>query len=109
MAAANRWYDKYPKLRGYLDHFKEMPSRPRNSLIKTILATINQTSPGLFDSFVMEFQLDPNRRRWYDRDPYLWLMFNGLSRADKSLLTTVTGLLGKTMGNNGGNGRGLPA
>jgi hypothetical protein len=93
----NRWYDKHSKLRAFLDSFKGMPARPRNALIKSVMALINQNNPGLFDEFVMNFQLDPNRRRWYDRDPYLWLMFNGLSCADKNLLKNVTSFLGDNL------------
>jgi hypothetical protein len=88
-----RWYDKHPRLRGYLDSFKEMPQRPRNSLIRGIMGLVSKSNPELVDKFVLNFQLDPNRRRWYDRDPYLWLMFNGLSRANTSLLQSVTSFL----------------
>lgn len=34
----------------------------------------------------MEFPLEILRRRWYDKDPYVWLLFNGLRYAEIRVL-----------------------
>jgi hypothetical protein len=46
----------------------------------------------------MDFPLDINRRRWYDKDPYLWLIMNGLKYASDELLASVTKYLSVNKG-----------
>lgn len=86
-----RWYDKYPKLQKRLDSFKTMPSNKRDILIKGIMKIVKDNNAGfIMEDFIMEFPLDISRKRWYDKDPYLWIIFNGLKYADKKLLDIVT-------------------
>jgi hypothetical protein len=90
----NRWYDKHKKLRRHLDALKGMAPRLRTPLVKRIMALIRERDPRLVaETEAMEFPLDMLRRRWYDRDPLLWLMFNGLKGADLALLREVTACL----------------
>ena len=84
-----RWYDKNVKLAKYLDSLKEMPGAKRDKIIIEIMVLIKENNPTLLDDFVSEFPLSLNRRRWYDKDPYLWLLFNGLKYANEDLLQTV--------------------
>ena len=42
----------------------------------------------LIDRHVLEFPMT-NRRRWYDKDPYSWLIINALKYANKDLITDV--------------------
>lgn len=86
-----RWYDKHNKLGKYLDGLKDMNSSKRDKIVKDILAIINSENPKLLsDENTIDFPLNINRRRWYDEDPYLWLLINGLSRGDNKTLKKVT-------------------
>ncbi|MBD3315115.1 MAG: hypothetical protein GF344_04965 [Chitinivibrionales bacterium] len=85
-----RWYDKYPELAGYLEQFREMSQSRRDKLVKGIVEIVRKSNPTIFEDFLLDFPLDFNRRRWYDKDPYLWLLFNGLAYADIDLLSAVT-------------------
>jgi len=88
-----RWYDRYPELRRQLDGIKEMEEERRDYLIQGIMRLIKEHHPSLLEEFVIHFPLEINRRRWYDRDPYLWLVINGLQYASADLLTKVTAFL----------------
>ncbi len=86
-----RWYDKHPKLARCLECLKEMESKARDRLVQEVIELINSSNARhVMEDFVMEFPLDIYRRRWYDQDPYLWLIFNSLRYADKVLLGKVT-------------------
>ena len=84
-----RWYDKNETLANYLDSLKEMPGVKKDKIIIEIMVLIKENNPTLLDDFVGEFPLNLNRRRWYDKDPYLWLLFNGLKYANDDLLQKV--------------------
>jgi hypothetical protein len=85
-----RWYDRYPELARYLEEFRRMSRHRRDELIGGVMAIVKESASSIFDDFLLDFPLDLNRRRWYDRDPYLWLLFNGLAYADRELLDAVT-------------------
>ena len=97
MKRKDRWYDQHPKLARLLESFKEMPRKQRDSLICGVMAIIKNYDSKLLDKYVMEFPLNLYRRRWYDKDPYLWLMFNGLRYAERSLLKKVAFYLDVTI------------
>jgi hypothetical protein len=71
--------------------------KQRDAVISGVMEIIKRISPHLLERYVLDFPLDIKRRRWYDRDPYLWLLFNGLKYADKQLLTKVTSFLKKNV------------
>lgn len=89
----NRWYDKYEKLGDQIDRLKFTKRSHRDQLVQGVMKIIKKDTPSLLDRFVMDFPLDILRRRWYDKDPYLWLIINGLKYADKDLLDKVTEFL----------------
>ncbi|MCW8995409.1 MAG: hypothetical protein OQK77_06315 [Psychromonas sp.] len=94
----NRWYDEHPALSIKLDAFKEMDPQLSDHLIKRIMSLVTDYDPNLLScEIAFEFPLTFNRLRWYDQDPYLWLMFNTLKMADESLLKSVEMLLEKEM------------
>ena len=65
----------------------------RDYLLSGVMGIIRSHDRQLLDKFVSEFPLDFNRRRWYDQDPYLWLIVNGLSYAGQDLLDAVADYL----------------
>ncbi|MBD3346781.1 MAG: hypothetical protein GF401_17125 [Chitinivibrionales bacterium] len=94
----NRWYDQYTRLGAYLDSFKTMEPKYRNPLVRDVIDTIRKSNPELLDEEnAFNFPLDINRRRWYDRDPMLWLMFNSLKNAEKGLREKITKFLGENI------------
>jgi hypothetical protein len=93
MHRKNRWYDKHPKLALLLEGLCTIKGSQRNTIICGIMEIIKLSTPNLLEQYVLDFPLDIKRRRWYDRDPYLWLIFNGLKYANSKLLTNVTRFL----------------
>jgi hypothetical protein len=92
-----RWYDRYPRLRTCLERFQTMGQRDRDGVIKGAMAIIKEKMPDVFDRFALDFPLDVLRRRWYDQDPYLWLLFNGLSVAEKEMIQLASEYLESAM------------
>ncbi len=93
----SRWYDKYEKLGKQIESLKEMDTGKRDGIIKGIMEIIKEQSPDLLDDFMFEFPLKIERRRWYDNDPYLWLLINGLKNGKEQLLIKVTKYLEKNL------------
>jgi hypothetical protein len=92
-----RWYDQYPKLAKSLESLNGLEEIRRDEIISGIMLLIKRNAPNLLERYVLDFPLDLQRRRWYDKDPYLWLIFNGLQYASTSLLEKVTMLLAKVL------------
>ena len=84
-----RWYDRHNKLSEYLDLMAELSPEHRDELVKGIMVIIKRESPDFLTDLVLQFPLDLFRRRWYDEDPYLWLVFNGLEHADNAVVKKV--------------------
>jgi hypothetical protein len=95
-AIMKRWYDSH-RVGKYLDIFKTMHKRDRDPVVNHILELIKVDGHALIDAKVMEFPLDETRRRWYDKDPSLWMVFHGLERADKDLLDEIAEYLEKQL------------
>lgn len=83
-----RWYDSH-RVGKQLDLLKGMAKKKRDPIILSILAIVKKYGSSFIDNAVVEFPLEPNQRRWYDADPYLWIIFNGLQRADIKLLDEI--------------------
>jgi predicted PolB exonuclease-like 3'-5' exonuclease len=87
----NRWYDQHAILSERLDDFKEMDEKRKDYLIKGVMNLVTGYDPNLLScDKAFDFPLAFNRQRWYDQDPYLWLMFNTLKIADAKLIQSVT-------------------
>ena len=82
-----RWYDKNPELSGYIDYLRDVEPDRRDKIIGDLKDLI---SDGLIDDNVLEFPLT-TKRRWYDSDPYAWLVINALKYADDELIDRVIG------------------
>ncbi|MBU0480695.1 MAG: hypothetical protein KKG47_06320 [Proteobacteria bacterium] len=88
-----RWYDAHEKLGKNIDKLKYTEKNLRDFLLSKVMRMIKQHDPHLLDKFVDRFPLDIKRRRWYDQDPYLWLIINGLEYGRQELLDEVGNLL----------------
>lgn len=91
-----RWYDKHKDLAEHLEAFKSMDKRHVNRILKALVPFARSLQPSLFEEHLMEFPLDLFRRRWYDEDPYLWNVVNGLQYAhDTTIAKVITFLDGQ--------------
>jgi hypothetical protein len=100
---SHHWYNKNKKLGFNIDKLKNLPFYRRNHIVQGIMCLMKQHEPDLLEEFVLDFPLEINRRRWYDDDPYLWLIINGLRYGSKQLHQLVFIYLEKEM--NVKNGR----
>lgn len=91
----NRWYDTHQKLAENIDLMKGMRGADRDRLLQGILKIIKQVNPTLLEDFALEFPMDMYQKRWYDKDPYLWITVNGLSFGTSELLDSVAAWLEK--------------
>jgi hypothetical protein len=97
MKAKSRWYDAHKKLAEALEQLKELPRNHRDRIVNHVIALINDNAPILLEKYLLDFPLERERRRWYDKDPYLWLMVNGLQYASPDLLRKTTKYMVQTV------------
>ncbi|MCX7726277.1 MAG: hypothetical protein N2053_05460 [Chitinispirillaceae bacterium] len=90
-----RWYDKHEKLANHLEKLKIMPPKQRNELLKDLITFGRLLDPDLFEKHLLEYPLDLKKRRWYDDDPYLWVVVNGLKFASDEILKKVVAFFDK--------------
>jgi hypothetical protein len=94
----NRWYDKHEGLANHLEALKILPKRRLNELLKDLITFARLLHPTLFEDHLLEYPLDLKRRRWYDDDPYLWLVVNGLRFTDDDVIGKVVAFFDKQLG-----------
>ncbi len=88
MKEKNRWYDEIAEISDLFELIKGKDKKERDDLLINIKNIIMESDAELIDKHVMEFPLD-FRRRWYDKDPFLWLIVNALKYADDELIGKV--------------------
>ncbi len=91
----NRWYDKNPVLGNYIESLKLLEKNVMEKILIGIKDIIKKNDASLIDRTVLSFTI---KRRWYDQDPYAWLIINALQFADKKIITTVIRCLKKELG-----------
>lgn len=85
-----RWYDNHPRFRECIEKIKDFEKEERNMMVQGIITFINQSHYAeLIGEKAIDFPLDSDRRRWYDKSPYLWLVMNGLQYADEKFINRV--------------------
>jgi hypothetical protein len=92
----NRWYDKYPDLQKSIEKLKDLDKAERDEIIQGIKDLILNYDEELIANNAMEFPLGC-RRRWYDSDPYAWLVINSLQYVDEDLITDIIIYLNEIM------------
>ncbi len=96
MNKKNRWYDQYPELSKYIEQLKDESTEKKDIIFTKIKNLINKYNPDIINQNVMEFPMDI-KRRWYDNDPFSWLIINSLKFASPKLLKKVTAILKKNL------------
>ena len=84
-----RWYEKHTVLSRNIELMRDMTDQQRDHLALGIMRIIKEQNPTLLDDFVENFPMEIHRKRWYDQDPYLWLIINGLEYAKNDLISNV--------------------
>ena len=108
MKPNNRWYDAHTKLAEALESLKGVDRDARGRIVAHVVELINERAPGLLEKYLLDFPLDRERRRWYDKDPYLWLMVNGLRFAKPELLGKATKYMAEALRQAGPPARSAP-
>ncbi|MBN2322552.1 MAG: hypothetical protein JXQ30_02360 [Spirochaetes bacterium] len=83
--ADKRWYDKNKTLANLLGVLKSQDPADKERIVSEMKEIIMEYDQGLMDRWVLEFPLT-TKRRWYDQNPYSWLVINSLKYADSRLL-----------------------
>ncbi len=94
-----RWYDKYPELATYLESFNGGAQDKGDKVLKGIIRLISEDKPNMLTDYVSDFPWQDRRRRLYDRNPSLWLVFSGLEYADENLIIKVNEYLKEIVNN----------
>lgn len=93
----NRWYDQYPELSQLIEKIKVLSDDEKNEVLIKIKDIVIKHDAKIIDSHVMEFPMS-SKRRWYDKDPYSWLVINALKFASEDLINIVTDYLKEKIG-----------
>ncbi len=83
-----RWYDKIADLGIFIEKMKDIKKRKREKILVHLKDLIMKHDPEIVDKHVVDFPMGI-RKRWYDKDPYSWLIINSLKFAKKDLIDEV--------------------
>lgn len=86
MEENTRWYDK-TKLGKYIHKMQDLPKQKLDTILVDLKNLITQYDSDLISEHIIEFKL--NGMRWYDKDPYSWMIINSLKHADSILLDKI--------------------
>ncbi len=85
----NRWYDANRKLRYYLESLQKVDRPLREKIVRDLMELVKEYDGVLLDRFAEEYPLEMRKQRWYDQNPYLWILFNGLRYASDEVIELV--------------------
>jgi len=92
-----RWYDNDATLAASLDGLASAPPAHRQQAVQRALALLESLDAGVLERHIDHFPLSAQRRRWYDRDPETWLLFNGLRHTDRGCQHAVARILAEAL------------
>jgi hypothetical protein len=84
----HRWFDKYPDLRKSIDKLEDLNKGVRDEVIRGIEELILSYDNQSFDRYERKFPFESSNR-WYDKDPYAWLVINSIIYLDEDLITDI--------------------
>ena len=94
MARGNRWYDRDPTLADAIEGLKDLDARSLDRVMAEVERVIVARDETLLERYVDRFEV---RRRWYDRNPYTWLIVNSLQFAPKDVVDEVRDCLHRSL------------
>lgn len=92
-----RWYEYDDRLNRYIEGLRDIPHFERYRLVQGMMCLITEYQDDLLDRFVLDFPLEIDNGQWYDRDPDLWLVINGLQYGDQQLHHQIAAYLSAKM------------
>jgi excisionase family DNA binding protein len=92
-----RWYDKHEELPLALEKLRTASKRECDNIVEGVKQIVTNRDPDFIDKVCKYFPLSPYRRRWYDKDPYLWLVVNSLRYADEQTIDEVVAFIKTTI------------
>lgn len=84
-----RWYDEHEGLSSLLERLRTADKIDRDNILEVIKKIITKKDPHLMEWVYTKFPPNPQRERWYDEDPHLWLVVNSLRYADDETIEEV--------------------
>jgi hypothetical protein len=84
-----RWYDANRKLKFYLESLQHLDRGMKEKIVKDLMALVKEYDGALLDRFAEEYPLEIRKQRWYDQNPYLWILINGLQYASDDVIELV--------------------
>ncbi len=88
-----RWYDKYKGLSLALEKLRTADKKDRDDIVAGMKKIITKKDPDFIDKVCKRFPLSPYKRRWYDKEPYLWLVINSLRYAENETINEIVDLI----------------
>ena len=95
-----RWYDNFRSFAKQLERLKNVSSAQLDAVTKGIFAILEENDAthirGDFldasctSDFIKAYAIDLYHKRWYDKDPYLWLIVNSLKYASPSVVEKIS-------------------
>lgn len=85
----SRWYDSNWKLRNYLESLKTVEPCLCEKIVRDLMDLVREYDPVLLDRFASEYPLADKKQRWYDQNPYCWILINGLEHASPEIIESV--------------------
>lgn len=92
-----RWYDKHPEFAHHLELLKHLPRERAQIIFEEIRLIMQEREPDLIEEHIEEFPLSLNKRRWYDKEPYSWIIVNALKFSKDETLDLISDFLKKRL------------
>ncbi|MCG8572832.1 MAG: hypothetical protein MJB14_22090 [Spirochaetes bacterium] len=86
----NRWYDAYPNFAYHLEKCKYLIESDLEKVMDQIKSIIMDYNADLLEKHVKDFPLDSKKRRWYDKNPYSWMVVNSIKFVDEVTIENIT-------------------
>lgn len=90
-----RWFDSSEPLARSIGLLKHLHKRRRDRVFDDIRKVIEDWSPGIFDKEVSGLTF---KRRWYDKDPYAWLVINVMEKVPEDLYPKIIEIIDQECG-----------
>ena len=99
MNRKNRWYDQYPELSLQFERLKELNPEDKSYIFDVLKKMLLEYNPRIIDDHIERFSMPIKKRRWYDKEPYSWIIVNALKYVDKAMIDKVVEYLEENLNN----------
>lgn len=92
-----RWYDDKNILKEFIDCLEALDKDKRDQLLLRLRDLVMEYDGFYIEKNIGDLPLTLRKRRWYDHDPYAWIIINGLRYCNEQLMKEVIDLAKKTI------------